>query len=61
MGAQYLWNLSGFPTAGLANDNGGGVIFDQIENGSPVFEDWKLLPLLFHVCISKTDNSLLVV
>jgi len=41
-----LRNLSGFAAAGFADDDGGGVSLDEVENGGAVLEHRQSLALV---------------
>ena len=54
---ENLRNLSGFATTRFANDNGGGVILNQIENGGAVFVDGQSLSQPLDTQIPKSAST----
>lgn len=54
---ENLRNLSGFATTRFANDNGGGVILNQIKNGGAVFVDGQSLSQPLDTRIPKSAST----
>jgi hypothetical protein len=48
----YLRNLSCFATTGLADDDGGGVSLDEVEDGSAVLVNRQSLALLVDIRVT---------
>jgi len=49
-----LRNLSGFSAAGFADDDGGGVSLDEVENGGAVLKHRQSLALLLHAGVAMS-------